>query len=49
MSIDTDILTTLTGVPRVNAVTSHIMSLPQNLRGPTARASSPRFGISAAI
>ncbi len=40
MSIDTEILTTLTGEDRVNAVTSHILSLPQDLRGPTVRAYS---------
>ena len=38
MSINTDILTTLTGTDRVNAITSHVLSLPQDQRGPTTRA-----------
>ena len=38
MTIDTEILTTLTGIPRVNAITSHVESLSQDQRGPTTRA-----------
>ena len=36
--MDIEILTTLTGIPRVNAITSHVESLPQDQRGPTTRA-----------
>ena len=37
MSLDTEVLSTLTGIDRVNAITSHIVSLPQDLRGSTVR------------
>ena len=38
MAIDIEILTTLTGIRRVNAIAAHVESLPQDQRGPTARA-----------
>ena len=37
MSLDTEVLSTLTSIDRVNAITSHIVSLPQDLRGSTVR------------
>ena len=37
MSLDTEVLSTLTGIDRVNAITSHVVSLPQDLRGSVAR------------
>ena len=38
MAIDIEILTTLNGIRRVNAIAAHVESLPQDQRGPTARA-----------
>ena len=38
MTINTDILTTLTGTDRVNAIAAHVESLPQDQRGSTTRA-----------
>ena len=38
MSIDTEILNTLAGIKRVNAIAAHVLSLQQELRGPTVRA-----------